>query len=211
MKTSIDQDIQVIFWDFDGVLMDSNQIRDKGFAEVLKSFPEEQVEDLLHFHRHNGGLSRYVKFRYFFEEIRNETISVEDVNGFSAKFSKLMRKLLIDPNFIIGETLAFVQANYDVLPMHIVSGSDQEELRYLCTQLNIASYFQRIHGSPTPKKRWVDRIITEEKYLRTQCLLIGDSINDWEAAMENGIHFMGYNNEELFEKSTISIDLRKDL
>ena len=37
-------DIKAIFWDFDGVLLNSNDIRDKGFSDVLKDYPYEEVE-----------------------------------------------------------------------------------------------------------------------------------------------------------------------
>lgn len=67
--------LENIIWDFDGVIVESNHIREKGFRKVLESFPENQVEELLVFHNNNGGLSRYVKFRYFFENIRKEEIS----------------------------------------------------------------------------------------------------------------------------------------
>lgn len=56
----------VIFWDFDGVLMDPNSVRDIGFEQVLAKFPNTQVKQLFAFHRANGELSRYVKFRHFF-------------------------------------------------------------------------------------------------------------------------------------------------
>jgi len=200
--------LSAIFWDFDGVLLNSNAVRDRGFAEILNEFPDEQVEKLLTFHRRNGGLSRYVKFRYFFEEIRGESITKEAINEWAEQFSVIMRRLLVDPGLLIGETVRYVRQRYTELPMYIVSGSDQEELRYLCAQLGIASYFQRIHGSPTAKKEWVARILAEEKHPPHCCLLVGDSVNDWEAASVNSIHFMGYNNDSLHAKTTLSLDLR---
>jgi beta-phosphoglucomutase-like phosphatase (HAD superfamily) len=39
--------IKIIFWDFDGVILNSNEVRDNGFETVLKDFPTEQVEQLL--------------------------------------------------------------------------------------------------------------------------------------------------------------------
>ena len=81
--------IKTIFWDFDGVLMNSNAVRDLGFLEVLKAYPKEQVNQLMDFHQKNGGLSRYVKFRYFFEQIRNEEITDEAVTQWASKFSKI--------------------------------------------------------------------------------------------------------------------------
>ena len=36
-----------IFWDFDGVIINSNEIRTNGFRETLKDFPNEKVEILI--------------------------------------------------------------------------------------------------------------------------------------------------------------------
>ncbi len=80
---------------------------------------------------------------------------------------------------------------------HIVSGSDQNELRYLCKALKIDDYFVSIHGSPTPKKELVANLLNQHNYPIAECVLIGDSMNDYEAAVHNKIEFWGYNNEKL--------------
>ena len=54
-------EFSVILWDFDGVIIDSNEIRTKGFIDIFKSFNEEDVLKLVDFHKNNGGLSRYFK------------------------------------------------------------------------------------------------------------------------------------------------------
>lgn len=186
-----------IFWDFDGVLMDSMPVRNKGFELVLKDYPEEQVQELMAFHLKNGGLSRYVKFRYFFEEIRKETISEDEVAIWASKFSEIMRENLVNENLIIQDSFQFVKNNYQRYQMHIVSGSDQEELRYLCKELNIATFFNSIHGSPTPKIVLVENLLKNNQYKKEESILIGDSINDYEAAKNNNIEFFGYNNPDL--------------
>lgn len=189
----IDSKYKVIFWDFDGVLMNSNQIRDLGFIRVLSDYPKPKVDQLMSFHQKNGGLSRYVKFRYFFEEILNEEISEEEVNRWAEKFSVIMRELLIDDSLLIDETMHFVKNNYDKRKMHIVSGSDQTELRHVCRELDIAKYFNSINGSPTPKTDLVREIILSNNYKISDCVLIGDSINDKHAAENNSITFVAYN------------------
>ena len=80
--------IKTIFWDFDGVLMNSNSVRDKGFLEVLKEYSENDVNKLMKFHQANGGLSRYVKFRYFFEEVRGEEITEAEIQKLADKLNK---------------------------------------------------------------------------------------------------------------------------
>jgi len=194
----------VIFWDFDGVLMNSNEVRDTGFEHVLANYPAEQVEMLMDFHRRNGGLSRYVKFRYFFEEVLGKKVTDNEIQVLAEEFSVIMKKLLTNKTLLIAETIDFVKANHEKYKMHIVSGSDGNELRYLCGTLGIDHYFLSIHGSPTPKKKLVADLLAGHGYDKSSCILIGDSINDWEAADVNGIDFYPYNNNELLSKSTIT-------
>lgn len=188
---------KTIFWDFDGVLMDSMPVRDRGFELVLASYPYEEVEQLLVYHRQNGGLSRYVKFRYFFEVIRRETITEPEVLTLAEEFSQVMREELLNIELLIHDSIAFVKENYRNYRMHVVSGSDQNELRYLCQKLHLDQYFISIHGSPTPKKQLVADLLKEFKYPSETVVFIGDSINDWEAASFNGIDFFGYNNMQM--------------
>lgn len=177
--------------------MDSNAVRDVGFERVLSEFPKEQVEQLLAFHQANGGLSRYVKFRYFFEEIRNESITDDEILIWAERFSLIMKELLVNPDLLIDETMSFVKENQGKYIMHITSGSDQNELRFLCKSMGIDGLFTSIHGSPKPKKEWVKELIEMHGYKKEECVLIGDSYNDFEAAQENGIRFFGYNNVKL--------------
>lgn len=202
------KDYNVLLWDFDGVLMRSNEIRDRGFLEVLKSYPQDQVDQLMKYHQANGGLSRYVKFRYFFEQIRNEEITEEQIQVLATSFSAIMLSLLTNPDLLIIETISFVKENFHKTPMHIVSGSDGNELRYLCDSLDISQYFISIGGSPTPKKQLVKDLLQEYKYDTGSCALVGDSINDYEAAHVNNIHFVGYGNDEIKKYSTIDFDLK---
>lgn len=199
--------IEVIFWDFDGVLMNSNAVRDKGFLEVLKDYPQEQVNKLMEFHHKNGGLSRYVKFRYFFEEVIGQQVSEEEIREWAGKFSKMMLEQLMDKDLLVQETLDFVKKNHEKYNMHIVSGSDGNELRQICKSVGIDNFFKDIKGSPTPKIKLVAEIIKKENYKKEKCILIGDSFNDYEAANKNGIRFLAHNNHALKKYSNVNLSL----
>jgi HAD superfamily hydrolase (TIGR01549 family) len=188
---------EVIFWDFDGVILNSMPIRDKGFLHIFKEYPAEKVAQLLDFHHQNGGLSRYVKIRYFYEKILQEPISEEKVMELAQEFSHIMRQELANTELLIEDSLNFIKKYHSEKKFHIVSGSDEKELQFLCKELGIADYFVSIHGSPTPKKELVSRLIQAHGYSVENCVLIGDSINDYEAAVQNGINFWGYHNEKL--------------
>jgi HAD superfamily hydrolase (TIGR01549 family) len=193
---------KTILWDFDGVIMDSMPIRDKGFEIVLQDYPQEQVSLLMEYHRNNGGLSRYHKFRYFFEQIRKQSITEMEIQTLADLFSKIMLKNLLDPSLFITDSLTFIKENHNKYNMHIVSGSDEKELRHICKTLGVSDYFISIHGSPSPKKELVHELLVSNQYTRDQTCLIGDSLNDLEAAEVNDITFYGYNNEKILSKST---------
>jgi phosphoglycolate phosphatase-like HAD superfamily hydrolase len=199
--------IKVIFWDFDGVILESNSVREKGFREVLKNYPSQQVEELLSYHRENGGLSRYVKFRHFFKEIRKENYREEQITQLAYEFSQIMRELLIQKENLITETVDFIKNNFTQFQMHIVSGSDQEELRYLCKKLEIDTFFKGIYGSPIHKNDLVKNLLDTFKYNPLSCVLIGDSINDSEAAEINKISFKAYNNNALNHLTNIDFKI----
>lgn len=189
--------IKNILWDFDGVILDSMKVRDWGFREIFKSFDNEKVDALLKYHTLNGGLSRYVKIRYFYEEILKKEITENEVLEYANAFSVLMKKELINPKNLIQDSLSFIKENYKNYFFHIVSGSDQDELRFLCEELKITDYFISIHGSPTPKNKLVKDLLSLHNYEVEDTCLIGDSINDFEAANKNNIFFYGFNNANL--------------
>ncbi|WP_037321029.1 HAD family hydrolase [Salegentibacter sp. Hel_I_6] len=187
----------VILWDFDGVILDSMPVREYGFKKVLEKYPQEQVEELLNYHNKNGGLSRYVKFRYFFEQIRKEELKDGQLKTFTDYYSEIMRERLVSKKNLISESLEFIKRNLEKYNMHIVSGSDREELRFLCNSLGISEYFKTISGSPTPKIELVADLLIKYNYNLKEVCLIGDSKNDFEAARQNKIDFYGYNNTAL--------------
>jgi phosphoglycolate phosphatase-like HAD superfamily hydrolase len=191
-------DFEVILWDFDGVIIDSNSVREFGFREVLKEFDSEQVEQLIDFHNANGGWSRYVKFRYFYEEILKCPISESQVQELANSFSSIMVESLPNPELLIEETVRFIREMYSQgKQMHIVSGSDGKELISLCEQLELSKYFLSINGSPTPKSALVKAIIDNGNISTSEYCLIGDAVNDHDAAKANSITFFGFNNASL--------------
>lgn len=186
-----------ILWDFDGVIINSNPARVLGFKKVLEGFPSHQVEKFLEFHEQNGGLSRYVKFRYLYEVILGQKVEEEQIQYLANEFSFIMKEILINPNLLIKDSVSYIRNNFLDTPMHIVSGSDQNELRFLCEKLGISSYFKSISGSPTPKIQLVKNLIEKEIIDPKLTCLIGDAGNDYDAARESNIHFYGYNNQNL--------------
>jgi HAD superfamily hydrolase (TIGR01549 family) len=117
-----------------------------------------------------------------------------------------MKRELVDKSYLIADTLKFIKENYKKYNLHIVSGSDEKELKYLCKELGIDSFFQSVNGSPTHKNKLVEGVLTINKYIESETILIGDSINDYDAAKENNLDFYGFNNPNLINVSKKYLD-----
>ena len=198
--------IKNILFDFDGVILDSMPIRDYGFKEIFKDFDDDLVNKLLEYHNQNGGLSRYVKIKYFYNKLLKQEISEEKITNYADNFSKIMKIELVDKRYLIADTLKFIKESYKKYNLHIVSGSDERELQYLCKELRIDSFFQSVNGSPTHKNILVKNVLSVNRYIDSETILIGDSVNDYDAATENNLVFYGFNNPNLINVSKNYLD-----
>src|SRR5574344_2905328 len=81
--------------------------------------------------------------------------------------------------------------------MFIASGSEEKELRLINESLKLSKYFLGIFVLPKNKIDIVKSIIQDNKLNKNETILIGDSINDYDASIKNDIRFFGYNNIKL--------------
>lgn len=194
---SMKPNLTTVLWDFDGVIIESMAVRDDAFRNALCDYPDAQVEALVAYHRLNGGLSRYHKFRHFFETIRKEETSNAEIEELAETFSQYCLNRLKSRDCLIPESINFIEAHHQNLEFHIVSGSAQHELRIICEELGIRGYFGEILGSPTPKSDLVRTLIESLDLDLAKTGLVGDSRNDYDAAFANGVRFFGYRNTDL--------------
>ena len=121
--------IKNILFDFDGVILDSMPIRDYGFKKIFNDYDDHLVNKLLEYHNQNGGLSRYIKIKYFYNKLLKQEILEEKIINYADMFSKIMMRELVDKKYLIADTLKFIKENYRKYNLHIVSGSDEAELQ----------------------------------------------------------------------------------
>ncbi len=190
-------DYDVIIFDFDGVILESMEFRTNGFSRIFENYSKEKVEELTKYHNENGGLSRFHKIRYFYENILDKEITQNQIDSYVNKFSDLMRKELVKEKYRINDSIEFISKIYSGKKLYIASGSEEVELNYLCKEHNIDNMFLEIYGSPKHKNDIVKYIIETNNYDVDKVCIIGDSKNDLEAAEINKITFFGYNNKAL--------------
>lgn len=189
--------IKNIIFDFDGVILDSVPTKTEGFKKLFQNFSTDEVNKLVLYHELNGGKSRYVKIKYFFNELLHKDISEQEILEYANKYSEITKEELTNPKYIIEDTLNFIKRNHKKYEMHIASGADEEDLKYICEKLDLTKYFLSINGSPKIKSEIVKDILLDNSYDINETILIGDSVNDFDSAKDNGIDFFAYNNQKL--------------
>jgi len=189
--------IKNIFWDFDGVIFDSMKIKSDGFMELFKEYDKLSLKRMEEYHYLHGGVSRFDKIRYFYNDILGKNINENEILDLADKFAKIIEKKLFNRDNLITDSINFIEKNYKKYKFHIVSGAEHNELNQICNSFDLSKYFISIDGSPTKKDILIKNILENYSYNREECILIGDAITDYNASLKNTIGFYGYNNINL--------------
>jgi len=181
--------IRAIFLDFDGVILESVDVKTEAFALLFKDFPEH-VDQIVRYHLDNTGVSRFDKFRYIYRNILKKELSDEKFIELCDAFEKLVFQKVIACDYVTG-IQTFIHKYNRTYDLFIVSATPHEEIRLITKHLNLWPYFKRVLGSPKPKGHWVKEIMEKSRYKAEECVFIGDALSDYEAANLNGIQFIG--------------------
>lgn len=182
--------IDVIVFDFDGVILDSAGVKTNAFGEVFKEHGHEAVEYVLKYHQAHCGVSRYVKFRHFYDKLLGREITPQEMADLDRRFDEFALEQLANSPLVPG-VREFLEYGFQRWPLYIASGAPQRELDYLLGLMNIAGYFKEVHGSPPHKSESLAEIIRREQADPKRVLMVGDSSTDLQAAEDNNALFLG--------------------
>ena len=195
---------QAIIFDFDGVLVESFDVKSEAFRELLKDYPEN-IDAFIKYHVENGGVSRYEKIRFFFNQLRKEPIGEKDVLKWCERYGKLVVQKVIDSKFVKGAE-ELLKSCYGRYEMFVVSGTPEEELKLIIRKRKLEYFFKGTFGSPAKKTTIVQKILSDYKIDPKKAIFVGDAKADLEAAKDHHIAFIarlnGYN-EEFFQNETL--------
>jgi len=176
-------------FDCDGVILDSNRLKTEAFARALEGDSEKYVDKMIAYHKANGGVSRYKKFKYYFQEINPREDVEKNAKKAISRFAEIVQKELIECNHIPG-VLDFINAvKKQGLSLFVVSGSDGEELKEVFNKRKIDSLFSAIYGSPPTKTENMKKVKSRVG-AQTKGIFFGDSRSDLEAAEKFGLDFV---------------------
>jgi len=180
-----------IIFDFDGVLVESGDIKTQAFADLYQSYGNTIVSEVIHFHKLNGGLSRYKKFRYFQQNLlKKPPLTQSEEEELDKSFSKLVVEAVIDSDPVPGAN-EFVRIEASRIPLFIASGTPEEELNTIVTRRGLDPYFTEVRGSPKLKETLIAEILSTHELTPKHVLMIGDALIDYQSAQANNVAFLG--------------------
>ena len=182
---------QAIFFDFDGVILDSVDVKTKAFAKMFSSYGPEIEKKVVEYHMINGGVSRFEKFKYYYKNLLHKPITEEILNDLGNDFKKLALEGVLAAPFIDGALDTLKQLKLKGVPAFVATGAPDEEIKDIVKKRNLSDYFLEIHGSPRKKREIVNDIANRHGYDLTKCLFIGDAMTDYEEAKACETQFLG--------------------
>lgn len=177
-----------LVFDCDGVILDSNRIKTAAFRRAALPYGEAAADALVAYHVRHGGVSRYRKFEHFIGGILGRAPDSVLLQELLDCFAAEVRRGLLECDIATG--LEVLRAATPAARWLVVSGGDQEELRWLFSVRGISELFDGgIFGSPDTKPHILHREISAGNVIMP-ALFLGDSCLDYEAAAGAGLDFV---------------------
>lgn len=197
---------RVIIYDFDGVICDSVNVKTDAFAEMYLPYGDHIVSQVVNYHLLNGGVSRFEKFKYFHNKLLGIEIDNEQVIQMAEQFASLVMHKVIVSEFIPG-SFEFIKNQSENYLQFVCTGTPEPEILEILKQRNMSKYFKGIYGSPERKPGIIKRIASEFNLSAEEMIFFGDSMTDYDAALEMNVDFIGILNEHtIFPEGTLVIN-----
>ena len=182
--------IGLVIFDFDGIVLESADIKTEAFPELFAEHPEHQ-EAIRAYHLAHQGISRFRKFEWIYAERLRQPLDAATSQALGERFSALVMEKILAAPFVPGarELLDLLRARG--VPMAIVSGTPQDELDDITARRGLRHYFEAIVGSPTEKPVAVRELLARYRLSPQQAVFLGDGLSDHKAAVATDVHFVG--------------------
>jgi len=130
-------------------------------------------------------------------------VTAELIDEYAEKFSQLVKQKVVNSEWVPG-ILDYLKNNHYRQQFFLVTATPQKEMVEILTALEIDHFFKEVVGSPTKKSEAIERLLDSYKVNPEYSMMVGDSISDYNAAVENRVPF-------ILRKTNINDELQKKL
>ena len=190
MKLQVTDYASLVF-DCDGVILNSNRVKTDAFYQTALPYGEAAAQAMVDYHVANGGVSRYLKFAHFLEQLVPEYAAGRSGPNLDELLEHYANAVL--EGLLSCEVAPSLEQLRELTPNTrwlIVSGGDQAELRHVFAQRGLTELFDGgIYGSPDTKDEILAREL-QNNTIQMPALFLGDSKYDYQAASTAGLDFV---------------------
>lgn len=180
--------LRAIVVDFDGVVLESLDIKTRAFVELFRDHPVHH-EAIARYHLENAGVSRFDKFRWIHEELLGAEFDEATSARLGAEFSEIVYREILACPFVEGAE-AFLRDAARRYLLFVASGTPEEELRDIVGRRGLDAFFMSVNGTPRTKGVIVRDLMAEHGLEPDEVVFIGDALADLAGAREAGIAFV---------------------
>ncbi len=181
--------IEAVILDFDGVIVESVEIKTNAFAELYRPFGSGIVRQVIDHHQNNGGISRYEKIRYYHHQFLGIELTELELADWASKFAQHVITQVIEAPYVLG-AYEFIIQHYRNYQLFISSGTPEDELKTIIHARQLAPYFDAILGAPDNKFSHLSWILKTYQILPQNIVFVGDATTDRDSAIQHHIHFI---------------------
>lgn len=178
----------LIFWDFDGVIKDSVEVKTMAYESLFLPYGREIATQVRLHHEANGGVSRFDKIPLYLKWA-GETARDTQAEEFFDRFSKIVLQAVIDSPWVPG-VREFLSEYFSSQYFVLVTATPQDEIQQILVALDIAHYFREVHGAPKKKANAIEEVLRRLQCDPVHALMVGDADTDMIAAETNAIPFL---------------------
>lgn len=188
MELSLLQQYDIIIFDCDGVILDTNLLKCEAFGEAVKEYSDEIVCSFVNHCKQTFGISRYIKFKEFFCDFANEPFDEDKYQEYLSRYAGICKEIYKNADKTPGCINLLSELSTSNKKLYIASGSDETELNDALYWRGLSKYFSQIYGSPKTKSQCIAEIL--EKNSNKRVVFIGDAYSDLKASKEHSIDFI---------------------
>jgi len=174
-----------LIFDFDGVILDSNNIKKFAIREAAKDIlVESTLEEFVEYFTKYNGIPRETKISKFIPKIH--------YNYVLQNYERLINKELCSANLTEGVEKFIEKLYLNQKSLYVLSGGKRSEVIEILKNKDLYKFFKNIYGGPEDKYSNILNINLDEP-----TIFFGDSFVDYKLSLDKNIDFCfiyGYSN-----------------
>lgn len=180
--------IKAIIFDFDGVLLESANIKSEAFRELFAD-AGSAAEAVLAYHKANAGVPRLQKLERIYSEILKQPVTQPELTGLCEKFGKLVLEKVKAAPFVPGAE-DFLRSNSNKYAFYIASAAPKAEVDEVVAARGLGRWFCGVYGFPVSKANAIADVLRATSLSAKEIVFVGDARADYDAASAAGLWFI---------------------